>query len=371
MLLYIHFPFCRSKCIYCNFYSVKYKEELLDLYLKGIIKEIKFWKKSLSNRKFHSIYIGGGTPSILKIQQLEKILNEVFKSFTFEHGFEFTIEGNPESLKDLVFIKELRRFGINRISIGVQSVRDNYLKFLGRIHTSKDAIYAVKLCQLADFDNINIDLLWGLPSQTVMSWLQDLKQITELGITHLSCYGLTIEENTPLFELVKSKKVTLPEEKVLSSLYLNGSDLLESRGFIQYEISNFARLGFACRHNMGYWEQIDYLGVGPSAVSTIEGYRWENVKSITEYYEKVTKYNKVRLTEEDVLKEFIMLRLRTSRGLSLKEYSKRTGKNFWRQHHKIINVLHKNNLIRIRNGYLSLTKNGFLVSNAIIEKFFP
>jgi oxygen-independent coproporphyrinogen-3 oxidase len=122
---------------------------------------------------------------------------------------------------------------------------------------------------------------------------------------------------------------------------------------------------------MGYWEQIDYLGVGPSAVSTIEGYRWENVKSITEYYEKVTKYNKVRLTEEDVLKEFIMLRLRTSRGLSLKEYSKRTGKNFWRQHHKIINVLHKNNLIRIRNGYLSLTKNGFLVSNAIIEKFFP
>ncbi len=371
MLLYIHFPFCKSKCIYCNFYSVKYNKEFVDLYLKGIINEIKFWKQRLSNKKFHSIYIGGGTPSLLKLHELDKILNEIFKHFSFENGFEFTIEGNPDSLKNLMYLKGLKDIGVNRISIGVQSLRDQYLRFLGRIHNSKDAIFAIKLCELADFDNISVDLLWGLPRQIVGSWVQDLKQITRFKITHISTYGLTVEENTPLYSLVKSKKIVLPNEKICASLYLTGSDILESMGYIQYEISNFARLGFACRHNMGYWEQMDYLGLGPSAVSTVDKYRWENPRDIREYFKNCTKYNKEPLLDEEIIKEFIMLRLRTSRGLSLKEFSKRTGKNFWSMHNRLINILYQNKLIKIKNGYLSLTKNGFLVSNAIIEKFFP
>ncbi len=370
MLLYIHFPFCRSKCIYCNFFSVKSNYELISMYIDGILEEIRYWKGLLGDKRFTSIYIGGGTPTLLKLQYLEEIINELFKSFKFENAIEFTIEGNPESLKDIVYVKELKKFGINRISIGVQSIRDMYLKFLGRIHSAKDAIYAVKVCSLAGFDNINIDLLWGLPKQRVAMWLKDLKQICKLDIQHISCYGLTVEENTTLHKMVSQKKVELPDENTLASLYLAGADFLESLGFIQYEISNFSKLGFICRHNMGYWEQIDYLGLGPSAVSTIQGTRYENPKNIIEYSENPTGHEKINLSKRDILNEFIMLRLRTVRGLSLKEYKRKTGKNFWKKHCKLINILHRNNLIRIRNGYLSLTKNGFLVSNAVIEKFF-
>ncbi len=375
MLLYIHIPFCRRKCNYCNFFSVRYSNELFKLYYTSLLKEIQFWGERFKNKKFSSIYMGGGTPSIISHKYLGNIIECLYKYFSFEKGYEFTLEGNPDSLKDIEYLRALKALGINRLSIGVQSLQDNYLRLLGRIHNSKDAILAIKIAQLADFDNINVDLIWGLPSQRVRSWLEELKQITKLGITHISCYGLTIEENTPLASQVNRREITIPDEKTLASLYLYGSDLLESMGFIQYEISNFAKLGFACRHNMGYWEGMEYLGLGPSAVSTVGGVRWENPKNIQQYHEAVTKErlgkNALKLTPKEQISEFIMLRLRTSRGLSLKEYARRTGKNLWRQHPKLINLLHQNRLIRIRNGYLSLTKNGFLVSNAIIEKFLP
>jgi len=370
MLLYIHFPFCKSKCIYCNFYSVKINDELVKLYLNGLFEEIKYWKDKLPNIKFKSIYIGGGTPSILKLKYLDQIINALFKNFKFENYIEFSFEGNPDSLKDLIYLKELKSFGVNRISIGIQSIRDSYLKFLGRTHSAKDAIFSVKLCNLAKFENINIDLIWGLPEQTVASWLHDLRQICKLDIQHISCYGLTVEQGTRLHTMVKKNIVTLPNENRLASLYIGGADFLESRGFIQYEISNFSKLGYVCMHNMGYWEQMDYLGLGPSAVSTIGNKRWENCKNIVEYSQNPCRRKEIKLNKKDQINEFIMLSLRTTRGLNLKEYAKKTGENFWKKHHKIINLLHKNNLVKIRNGYLSLTKNGFLVSNSIIEKFF-
>ncbi len=375
MLLYLHIPFCRSKCNYCSFFSVRYSNELFKLYYEALLREITFWGEKFREKKFSSIYIGGGTPTIISQKYLGEIIQHIYKNFSLDKGYEFTLEGNPDSLKDIEYLKDLKGLGVNRLSIGVQSLQDEYLRFLGRIHNSRDAILAIKLAQLAEFDNINIDLIWGLPSQRVRIWLEDLKQVAKMGITHISCYALTIEENTPLASLLLQKRISLPDEKTLASLYLHGTDLLESMGFLQYEISNFAKLGFACRHNMGYWEGMEYLGLGPSAVSTIEGMRWENPKNIRSYYTQVSNgtigEEKVKLTPQEQIREFIMLRLRTSRGLSLKEYTKKTGKNLWRQYPKLINLLHQHGLIRIRNGYLSLTKNGFLVSNAIIEKFLP
>ncbi len=375
MLLYIHIPFCRRKCNYCSFFSIKYSNELFKLYYAALLKEIEYWGKRLKGERFTSIYMGGGTPSIIGHRYLGKIIEELYKHLSFERGYEFTVEGNPDSLKDIEYLKALRSLGVNRLSIGIQSLRDEDLNFLGRIHNSKDAILAIKLAQLADFDNINIDLIWGLPSHTPKVWLDQLKQVVGMGITHISCYGLSIEEGTPLHLKLSRGEIALPEEKNLASLYLYGADFLESRGFIQYEISNFAKLGFACRHNMGYWEGMEYLGLGPSAVSTIKGKRWENPRDIRRYHHRVMEgrigEEKNILSREEQIREFIMLRLRTSRGMSLKEYTEKTGKNLWREHSKLINVLHQNRLIRIRNGYLSLTKNGFLVSNAIIEKFLP
>lgn len=371
MLLYIHFPFCRSKCAYCSFFSVPLDSHIVNSYVKALIREIRFRSNELKSKNISSIYFGGGSPSLLKINQLEIILNEIDKNFSLNNPLEFSFEANPDSLKDLIFLKELKRIGVNRISIGVQSLRDEYLKFLGRIHTVKDAIFSIKLSKLAGFDNINIDLIWGLPNQTHISWLDDLKQISQFEITHVSCYELTIEENTRMFNMLQNKKFELPNEKILTAIYLYGSDYLESQGLLQYEISNYAKLGYCCLHNLGYWEQVDYLGLGPSAVSTIGNIRWENTKDIKKYCEDPISCNRINLSKKDKLKEFIMLRLRTSRGLNLKEYAKKSGENFWQKNHSYINLLHRKRLVRIRNGYLSLTKKGFLVSNAIIERFFP
>ncbi len=371
MLLYIHVPFCRSKCYYCSFYSVPFDEDLVDAYIKALTKEIRYRAQNFATKKINTIYFGGGTPSLLKLNQIEIILNEISKNFSLNSALEFSFEGNPSSLKDLIFLKGLKSLGVNRISIGVQSLRDSYLKFLGRIHTVKDAIFSIKLSKLAGFDNINIDLIWGLPNQTPISWLEDLKQVTQFEITHVSCYELTIEENTPMYQMLKDKKFKLPDEKKLSAIYLYGADYLESQGLLQYEISNFAKLGYCCLHNLGYWEQMDYLGLGPSAVSTIGNLRWKNTHDIKMYCKNPLTCNKTTLSKQDKLKEFVMLRLRTCRGLNLKEYSKISGENFWQKNYSYINLLHKKNLIRIRNGYLSLTKRGFLVSNAIIERLFP
>lgn len=371
MLLYIHFPFCRAKCSYCSFFSIPIDDDLVANYITSICKEIKYKAELLTTKQITSIYFGGGTPSLLKLNQIEIILNEISKNFSLNTPIEFSFEGNPESLKDLIYLKELKKLGINRISIGVQSVRDEYLKFLGRVHSVKDAIFSIKLCGLAGFDNINLDLIWGLPYQTSISWLDDLKQVTQFDITHISCYELTIEEDTKLHKIIAENKIQLPDEKTLTSIYLTGSDYLEYKGFIQYEISNFSKLGYSCMHNLGYWEQMDYLGLGPSAVSTICHERWENQKDLKKYCNDPTLCNKIYLTKEDRLKEFIMLRLRTTRGLNLKEYAQKTGESFWKKNHSYINLLHKRKLVRIRNGYLSLTKRGFLVSNAIIERLFP
>ncbi len=372
MLLYIHFPFCRKKCIYCSFYSIPYDEYKVNLYFNALREEIKHWSSLFKKPKISTIYLGGGTPTILDLNYLEKLVLLIKDSFKFDKSVEFTIEANPESVS-LPYLKSLLQLGINRISIGIQSLDDKILRWLGRLHDAKTALWACEWASEAGFQNISVDLLWGLPSQTVKSWLSQLGKIVKLNIKHISVYALTVEEGTVLYKMVKQGLVKLPKEWEQVEMYLQGGEFLESCGFLQYEISNFAKLGFICQHNMGYWEGRPYLGIGPGAVSTIGSYRWENPKNIKEYvdmiFSKQMPKNVEKLSEEDKKKEKIILSLRTVRGLSLKEYKNMMGNDLLEEKKDLISYLYKNDFIKIRNGYLSLSKKGMLVSNSILTEF--
>lgn len=379
MLLYIHVPFCRSRCRYCSFYSQVLPGgengiEILRGYLNGLLAEISLWHERIGNAKIDTIFFGGGTPSILPIQSIGLILNKIHKHFNVAKGAEISLEGNPDSLLEFGYMAELVKFGVNRLSMGIQSLNDANLKMLGRPHTVKDAVTAYETARISGFNNISLDLIWGLPAQRLRLWLEELKTVTSLKPEHLSCYNLTLDEDCPMSRAMEKGQIILPEEKEQSSMYAYGSEFLETKGFLQYEVSNFARMGYKCRHNLGYWEGRDYLGLGPSASSTIKDRRWTNPPDIVAWLKEVA--NKSTALDYELLDsttrvlELIMLRLRTDRGLRLQAYKQLTGRDFVEDNKQLIHGLHRKGMIRMRNGYLSLTSSGMLVSNSILEYLF-
>ena len=346
----------------------------MQVYLDALMREIALWGDRLGNVPVETIFLGGGTPSILPSKAIDTILNRLAKTFAIDNGAEISMEANPESAVRDTFLHDVRSSGINRLSLGIQSLNRDLLHTLGRPHSAKQAIHAVELARQSGFGNINVDFIWGLPGQRIKHWLEELKEIVKLGPDHLSCYSLTIEENTP-FELAHDDgNLELPSDDDQSKMFLYGSDFLELQGYTHYEISNFARMGFQCRHNLGYWEGADYLGLGPSAVSTINSQRWGNTKDLAAYAEQATNGqlgdNAETLTPHERMQELIMLRLRTARGLRLAAYKDLTGRSFMEDFRPMITALHQHRLIKIRNGYLNLTKRGMLVSNTIIENLF-
>jgi oxygen-independent coproporphyrinogen-3 oxidase len=371
MLLYVHFPFCRKKCNYCAFFSQKLVPEMVQIYLTSLKNEIVFWSNEFNFPAISSIYFGGGTPSLLSSEILDRIINWINKYFHLAPGLEFTLEANPESLDKKEKVSALRKIGVNRISLGIQSLNDEDLNFLGRVHTAKQAQTSFRLLREAGFANISLDFIWGLPGQTLPKWLGMLKKVVKLKPEHISCYALTIEPGTKLAQI--KDKLTLPDENEQGKMYVYGGELLESEGYLQYEISNFARIGYSCRHNQGYWDGQDFLGLGPSAVSTIKDKRWQNPANIKDYQKLVEqKFKGLEyefLDEKKKTNELVMLSLRTSKGLKLKTYRRLTGKNFVQEYASLVNLLHKNHLIKLCNGYLRLTKTGMLVSDTIIERF--
>lgn len=372
MLLYVHVPFCRSKCRYCAFYSEVMDMGALEVYTGALVKEMRLWSKRLSKPRVSTVYFGGGTPSLLPGWALSRIMPELTKCFVLEKTTEFTFEANPDSAVDEGYLGRLRDYGVNRLSIGVQSLSDANLAALGRPHEAGAALHAFALARRAKFANINLDFLWGLPGQRVSKWLEELKTAVKLRPEHLSCYGLTVEPDTPLEADVESGATELPEENEQGRMFILGAEYLEAEGYLQYEISNFARMGFQSRHNLGYWEGRDYLGLGPSAVSTLSGARHENPRNIKEYAKQAAAgtigSGAAALTPEERARELVMLSLRTSRGLGLAEYRKRTGLDFLKENAALIQGLRQNELIRISRGRLRLTKNGMLVSNVILAR---
>lgn len=381
MLVYIHVPFCRTRCNYCAFHSAPLgrgveastSPQVRD-YVDTLLMELAFHADTLGGTAVQSVFFGGGTPSLLPPRIVGVILERLARHFQLGAKTEITLEANPESLRGPRAVADLLAAGVNRLSIGIQSLDETMLRTLGRPHRAQDSLHAVFAAREAGCANIGIDLMWGLPGQSVRQWLQTLKDAVRMAPDHISAYGLTLEPGTPLELECEEGRLAQPPERDQNIMFMEGAAFLEAQGYLHYEISNFARMGFQCRHNLGYWEGADYLGLGPSATSTIAGRRWTNPASQRAWDSRVRAGALGQapevLTPGVRVLELIMLRLRTARGLRLRAYRDVTGRDFLRDHQRLIQALHENGLIRIRNGYLRLTRSGMLVSNAIISNLF-
>jgi len=370
MLLYIHVPFCVRKCGYCAFHSGPFSPAAAEEYLDCVLREMDGWGRTLGRVAVETVYLGGGTPSLLTPGQVGAILDSAARIFRLEEGTEITLEANPESALKSGFLTAVRGAGVNRLSLGVQSLRDDLLARLGRPHDSAQARRAADAARAAGFSNLSLDMIWGLPGQDVAMWLEDLAGIVGLAPEHVSCYGLSLEEGAPLAEAVRAGLAVLPGEEEAARMYLEGSAYLESEGYGHYEISNYARPGRESRHNRGYWCGRDYLGLGPAAVSTLGGRRWANPSGLADYA-LVAAAGGAR-DEVEVLsdgtrrQEMVMLALRTRDGLDLEKFMAATGRKFPRRD-PAVEQLCSSGLVRLGAGRLQLTREGMLVSNSVIE----
>lgn len=369
--IYLHIPFCERKCIYCDFYSVE-NLSMLENFVGYLLNEIDIFKNEsyfVDDAYFDTIYFGGGTPSLLEPSHVEKILNELNKKFKISSNPEITVETNPGTV-DKSKLSELRKVGVNRISFGVQSFFDDDLKFLGRIHSAEDAINCVKIAFESGFDNVNIDLIFALPGQTEERWRENLRKAIELQVPHISAYNLIVEKGTTLYELVKNGKISLPSVDEQAQLYEICIDLLEDAGYNHYEVSNFAKEGFECRHNLKYWQYENYLGFGPSAHSFWEDKRWWNVANLNKYLSainlgKLPIANFEILTEDKKIEEFIYLGLRST-GVDFKKFRDKFGFDFLDgEIMDEIVELEKYGFVRLDEFAVKLTRKGFLLCDEI------
>ena len=368
--VYVHIPFCRSKCQYCDFYSLggRHKEEMAR-YLTAVQQHIREAAARAPSYTVDTIYFGGGTPTYFGAEGLDQILNEIAKRFAVSKTPEISLEANPDTCKPQA-LRMLQRAGFNRISIGVQSDSDEMLTKLGRPHTFEQARVAVAEARRQGFENVSIDLMYALPGQTLDGWKQTLENVVlQLRPDHLSCYALKPEEGTPLWEY--RDIANLPDDDTQADMYLAAVDYLKKYGFEQYEISNFALPGRACAHNLKYWTGGEYLGFGPSAASDFAGKRFTAKRDLDAYIEGILKQGEILSECETVPQreragEYLMLRLRTAQGIEETEYTKQFLLPFLPLE-KILQRCAKTGLAeRTPEGRWRLTPQGFFVSNAVI-----
>ena len=369
--LYIHIPFCLSKCLYCDFYSLTSISAIPD-FLDALFKEMEMYHNRFN--PFDTVYIGGGTPSLLSPQQLENILKRVRKNFDLisdpEITPEITIETNPADL-DQSSLELMRKIGINRINIGVQSFNQKILNFLGRRHSVRQAISAVEGSRKAGFHNIGLDLIYGVPAQDIESWLDTLKQAVAFSPEHISCYQLTLETKTPLGMRCQAGEFSLPGEELQHEFFMKTSEFLEDAGYIHYEVSNFARgKEHTSRHNQKYWDHSPYLGLGPSAHSFQCNQRWWNHRSLDQYLAAINAGNlpveeTETLTMEQLRLEALYLGLRTKKGIFLQDFENRYHYDLFTEKKKILAKLEEEGFISIQDGYLHPTQSGLAVADSL------
>ena len=363
------------------------------LWKSTLLKELGIIAKYYGTKPITSIFFGGGTPSYIPIKDMEDILQFIIGNFSVPEDCEISLEANPESINNIKAVA-YRKMGFNRVSLGVQSLNDEYLRLMGRPHTALQAQQAYHALRSAGFGNISLDFIWAIPTQRLKTWLDDLKKAVKLAPEHISAYGLSIEEGSYFDLLDREGKLQLAGEQEQAQMYKSGSALLEEAGYMQYEISNYAKMGYQCRHNLGYWLGSDYIGAGPAAASTVGSIRRTHASNLEEWAldiatcfaqdikdqaenaphaeqaAKTAGYVTEYLTPAEQLCELVMLRLRTVKGLNLAEYEALAHRNFAKEHNRLLQVLDKNNLMRLKNGYAYFTRNGMLVSNSILEHFF-
>ncbi|MBF0329851.1 MAG: radical SAM family heme chaperone HemW [Nitrospirae bacterium] len=366
--LYIHIPFCIRKCRYCDFYSVKANDALISAYCEALKKELELRKSGVQTLK--SVYIGGGTPTILPEESVKRLAAYISKGFGFAPDAEITIEANPGALDNKI-LQTLLNYGVNRISLGIQSFDDADLASLGRIHNAEDAASSIISARDAGFKNISLDLIYGIPGQRLEDWKRTLLKAVEFFPEHISAYELTPEKNTLLYDDIHSGIVEMPDESLVSDMFMLAGELLDAHGLRQYEISNYARPGCECRHNLNYWNRGEYLGLGAASHSFVDGLRYDNLTDVESYIKALSNGelpagNSARLTEEDALKEIIFLGLRKSEGIDIELLPP----------HAIplivsaADPLALNGLLECNGSNIKLTRKGMLLSNEIILKLF-
>lgn len=366
--LYLHIPFCKHKCDYCDFYSVAGDEELMNHYVTALCAHLKETAPFAQHHVVDTVYLGGGTPTLLGAKRLVTVLKTVSKHYRLAKGAEITIEANPDSAQDFRMLRSLRRAGCNRISLGMQSANDEELQAVGRVHTVAQVETAVAAIRKAKIKNLSLDLIYGLPNQTPELWQQSLEAAVALKPQHLSCYGLKLEENTPLFN--RRDTLTLPDEEEQAQLYLDTVTYLTQAGYGQYEISNFAQTGCQSRHNMKYWTLGEYAGFGPSAHSDFGDVRYGYIRDIEGYIKGVLEggdfvSETTHLTQGDRDTEYLMLGLRTTDGIVAKEFERRFRRPFG-TFVPFLTQCKEAGYAVDDQGRWHLTPEGFLVSNQII-----
>ena len=369
--IYLHIPFCKTKCIYCDFYSVTKRDDSIEKFVDCMIKEIRLNKNRLKNTTYDTIFFGGGTPSVLTENQLNKILNALYENYTIDENSEISLECNPGEIS-FEKLSNFRKIGINRLSIGFQSFNDKNLKFLGRLHSSEQSISTFNYARKAGFDNINIDLIYDIPKQKLKEWKNDLFLGTSLEPEHISAYSLTVEKNTALHSMVKNKTVIMPSEETDKKMFLNTINYLEEKNYIHYEISNFSKKNKVCKHNLHYWRLEPYLAFGPGAHGFDGQKRWWNKKSIDHYISKLDddilpiEFEET-LTKKNRFNESVMNGLRLIEGTKLQKLDNLLDKSLETY---LVPYTKKWPYLSNDGKNLSLNKKGLLFADEIIADLF-
>jgi oxygen-independent coproporphyrinogen-3 oxidase len=371
--LYVHIPFCRRKCHYCSFVSYEYREAEIPAYLSALKKEL-VWRAR--GERVRSIYFGGGTPSLLSARQVEDILTTISSLFAVDEEAEITMEANPGTV-NTIYLTAIRSLGVNRLSLGVQSLNDGELALLGRIHTRAEARDAVRFARNSGFKNLSLDLIYGLPGQTLPDWQNTLDEVIDLGPEHLSLYALSVEADTPMWKAIENKHIPDIDPDLSADQYELAEDILSTHGYRHYEISNWAKEGRECHHNMTYWENMPYLGLGIGAHSYLDGHRLANTQSLDKYLAAFSNnLQPVLDLDEEIspelqLAETVILGLRLRDGIDTDNIRSRFGIDLLECYSQQVETLVGFGLLEYVGQHVRLTRRGRLLSNEVFWRFLP
>lgn len=379
--IYIHIPFCVRKCDYCDFLSASSDEKTMKSYVKALIKEIELSKNKMEEYLVDTVFIGGGTPSILEGNLIVDVMQALELNCNMADGAEITIECNPGTVTEEKLLA-YKNVGINRLSFGLQSANDNELKSIGRIHNYAQFLESYNLARKCGFSNINVDLMSALPGQNESSYRDTLEKIIGLNPNHISAYSLIVEEGTKMHERVENAKmkgeIILPDEDEERKMYYMTKSLLANAGYDRYEISNYAKAGYECRHNIGYWKRKDYLGFGIGAASLYKEERYSNISDINLYIEELSKdncslnniqENADKLSKKERMEEFMFLGLRMISGVSMEDFENQFGVKFEEIYGSVTDKLMSQGLLAQEDNWLKLTERGIDISNYVMSEF--
>ena len=370
--LYIHVPFCVRKCRYCGFYSTAYSSGNADAFISGLKHEATSYRNDFRHKLFSSIYIGGGTPTVLSSEQFGLLVGIIREHFACDEGVEFTIEANPNTVTHEK-LSHMRSLGANRLSLGVQSFSDEVLQILGRLHTAEQAADAFRVARSAGFENIGVDLIYGIPGQTADHWEEALDAAIALKPEHVSAYSLSLDAGSQFMREAEAGEFALPDEEICAAMYERAVIKLTNAGYGRYEISNFSLPGYECRHNMNYWERGEYLGLGPGAWSFISGRRYANIADTTEYVQRLSSGRTIIDDQEIVgsrssARETVLLSLRTTKGLDLSRFEQEFGPDRLGRLERNAVPLRDAGLLRVKEGRLTLTDRGILLLDEALAR---